>query len=215
MSTITLYGPDFSYFLRVIRLLCQFKGVMHETTLSPFGENVTPFGEEHGKLHPFRKIPVLMEGDFILPETPAIAHYLESKPGPSFFPEDIKLRSQVLATAEMFSLYVHQAIMANLVLEFAFPKGPDKTIRFDEINKRLPVAHEVMRWLSSLIYNEHFVADGRFSYCDAVLIPMLDYLEQLPAPYNIITHYDNLMVYTLFHRQQYYAKGVLGEPNIG
>lgn len=208
---IKLYGPGFSYYLRVVRLLCQFKGVAHEVTSAPFGDAVPFFGDGHAQLHPYRKLPVLIEDSLVLPETMAMAMYIESKPGPSFIPGDEKDQAKILSLAGMLSLYTHQFLMRNIVLEFAFPKGKDGEIRFDLVNANIPDAKKNLAWLTEVLGDARFLMKGQFTLCDAYLIPMLDYLDQLPAPYNLNGEYDDLSHYIEFHRNQEYAAGVLGK----
>lgn len=211
MTTIKLYGPEFSYFLRVVRLLCQFKGVEHEVTRAPFGDEIPFFSDAHTSLHPYRKLPVLIEGSTVIPETMAIAHYLEGKPGPGFIPGEAGDRAEVLSLAGIISLYIHQAVMRDVVLEFAFPKGSEGQVRFDVVEKNIADANEALTWVSSVLGNGDYFTAGRFTLCDAYLVPMLDYLDQLPSPYALNKSFPALCGYLEFQRQQKYAEGILGK----
>ena len=213
MSILKLYGPEFSYFLRSVRLLCQFKGLAYEVTRAPYGEDIPLFGDEHARLHPFRKLPVLIDGNFVLPETMAIAFYLEHKPGPSFLPGATEMQAKILALAGMISLYAHQHLVKNLLLEFAFPKGEQGDVRIEWVKENLPAAQHAMQWLAETIGDAHFAIAGQFTLCDAYLIPMLDYIDQLPEPFCINKQHANLNHYLAFQRAQPYAEGVLGLRN--
>lgn len=218
MTTALLYGPSFSYFTRAMRILFQFKGIGHELTNAPFGEEIPYFSEAHSRLHPFRKLPVLIEGDLILPETHAIALYLDAKPGPSFLPSEQPERSQALALAHSISTDVHTDFMKQLCLEFRFPKGPEKGIRFDVIDAHLDDAKRTMTWLNTLLSEQSTNANGglfllnqQFSLADAYMIPMLDYISQLPAPYTLVNSFEAVNDYLHFQRQQSYCEGILGK----
>lgn len=58
-------------------------------------------GEQHSeeflKLNPINKIPVLVDGDFVLSESRAILSYLvnSKKPGSDLYPTDIKTRALI------------------------------------------------------------------------------------------------------------------------
>ncbi len=210
MSTLKLYGPEFSYFLRSVRLLCQFKGLAYEVTRAPYGKDIPIFGDEHAKLHPFRKLPVLIDGDLVLPETMAIAFYLERKPGPSFLPGSTEAQATILAQAGIISLYAHQHLVRNLLLEFAFPKGEQGNVRIDVVKDNLPAAQQAMQWIADTVSNAQYFIAEQFTLCDAYLIPMLDYIDQLPEPFCINKQYANLNDYLVFHRAQAYTEGVLG-----
>lgn len=212
MSMPILYGPGFSYFLRSVRLLLKYKGMEHTVSNAPYENEIPYFGKEHAELHPFKKIPVLVDGSFVLPETLAIAWYIESKTGPSFLPGDAKQQAQIFSLACMISQYVHKAIIANIILEFRFPKGKEGSIRLDVINDNLPQAKDVLDWLVKQLDNRLYLVADQFTLADAYLIPMIDYLHQLPAPYNLSLVHESLCQYINHHREQDYSIGVLGRP---
>lgn len=210
MSELIIYGPQFSYFVRAISLLCHYKSLRYRLSMSPYGEAIKPFGEAHACLHPFKKLPVLIDGDLVLPETMAMVDYLTTKPGPNFLPESVTERARCLAFANMLSLYVHRTLVVNVLLEFAFPKGEGQTVRFEVVEQHLPEAREILDWLNATMASPHFFYGDSFTVCDAYLIPMLDYLEQLPEPHQLVWDRPQLLEYLQFHRQQTYTQGVLG-----
>ena len=212
MSTFILYGPPYSYFLRAVRLLLQFKGIQHQVTKAPWGEEIPAFTEAHRKLHPFKRIPVLIHGDLVLPETLAIAHYVEAQPGPSFMPGNAEQQANIISLANMISLYLHKALVAELMSEFRFPKGEGGKVRYEVVNEKLPNAKAALLWLSTCLEKGLFVVGEQFTLADAYLIPMLDYLDQMPEPYNLHSAHKEVCAYIEYHRNQYYCEGVLGKP---
>lgn len=209
MTTPTLYGPQFSYFVRAVSLLFEFKGLPYIVSRSPFGEEIPLFGEEHGTLHPFRKLPVLVQDDLILPESLAIARYIETLPGPSFMPGDAKQQAMIIAAACMISQYVHLPIVPNMLLEFRFPKGKEGKIRFDVIEENIPKAESALLWLVGQLGDRSYIVGDQFTLADAYLVPMLDYLDRLPEPYDLNRQHDSLCRYIQFHREQAYSEKVL------
>ena len=212
MQLLKLYGPDFSYFVRVCRLMLQYKGISYELTLSPKGEFIQPFSKEHEAIHPFKKLPCLIDGDHIIPESLAIGVYLDGLSGPSLLPDLGK--AQCLALANMIQSYVHSSVMKNVVLEVAFPKGAGGEIRWQEIEKNKADAREKLAWLNQRLDSEYFAFGERFSLVDCYLIPMLDYFAYLPEQLNLIKGLDKLQTYIDWHRTQAWSEGVLGKPNI-
>jgi glutathione S-transferase len=70
---LKLIGAGPSPFVRKIRVVLAEKGLAHEhEPLMPFGPN-----PEYRKLHPQGKIPTLTDGDKVIPDSSAIAVYLE------------------------------------------------------------------------------------------------------------------------------------------
>lgn len=209
MSTPILYGPQFSYFVRVASLLLAYKGMPFRVSKAPFGEELAIFGEEHAKLHPFKKMPVLIAGDLVLPETMAIARYLEQEPGPSFMPGDKVQQAKIISVACMIHQYLHKVIVSNILLEFRFPKGEGGSVRFDVIRENIPLAETALTWVESQLHNRLHIVGEHFSLADAYLIPMLDYLFQIPDSWNPAKNRESLQRYVDYHQDQAYSKDVL------
>ncbi|BCD99596.1 glutathione S-transferase family protein [Marinagarivorans cellulosilyticus] len=214
METLKLYGPSFSSFLRSMRLICQFKQLPHEVTLAPFGEAIRPFSDQHTNLHPFKKLPVLIDGEFVLPESSAIAAYLDAKAGPSIYPQAPKLKATTIAQASIIALYVSKPTMGNIMLEFFIPKGRDGQVRLDVAKAALPEAERVLQWVSDSIGDQNFFVAEQFTLCDALLVPMLDYMSQLELPYNLLPKFPQLQRYLAFQQSQPYCEGILGQPDL-
>jgi glutathione S-transferase len=89
--------------------------ILYGSSLSPFVRKVVAFGAEKGiefemrqagipspsdeflEASPFRKMPALRDGEFTLPDSSAIVHYLEAKqPEPMLIPNDPKLRGKTI-----------------------------------------------------------------------------------------------------------------------
>jgi glutathione S-transferase len=85
MSQVTVFGFPRSTFVKVVRLILTEKGIdyhFHDTE----PEMYLPV---HKQRHPFRRVPVLQHGDFLVYETTAIAAYIdEVLPGRKLTPAD-------------------------------------------------------------------------------------------------------------------------------
>ena len=71
MSEITMYGLPGSSYTWSARMVCEEKGVSHEL------EGVELGSDDHRRLHPFCKIPVMKHGGLVLHETTAICRYID------------------------------------------------------------------------------------------------------------------------------------------
>lgn len=88
-----LYGSSLSPFVRKVLAFGGEKGVEFE--MRPAG--IPTASEEFLEASPFRKMPALRDGDFTLPDSSAIIHYLEAKhPEPALIPSDPKLRGKTI-----------------------------------------------------------------------------------------------------------------------
>ena len=224
MKTIKLFAPGFSYYGRVVRLMMQYKALSYELTRAPFGEDIPFFSEAHRELHPFKKIPVLIDGDFILNESIAMMNYIDNHENADsnrpLLPKSPKLRAQCLAATSHLNSDVHSALLRQLILEFAFPKGENNQVRLDYVDANIDQAHHALTWIEEQITanfadtEAHFLCGTHFSAADAYLLPAIDYLEQLPQPYNLVREYPNTVAYLAYQRLQNYCSGVLGPAEL-
>ena len=83
--SLKLIGAHLSPFVRKVRV------VLAEKNLSYEHDPMVPFGvsDEYKLKHPLGKIPVLTDGDKVIPDSSAIAVYLEKiAPDPSLFSDE-------------------------------------------------------------------------------------------------------------------------------
>jgi glutathione S-transferase len=88
---LKLYGSSLSPYVRKVVLVLEDKGLAYEQDpLSP----VRNPSEEFLRISPLRKIPVLRDGDFVLPDSSVICRYLEdAHPEPALYPSDVRARA--------------------------------------------------------------------------------------------------------------------------
>src|SRR5215469_1352632 len=93
-TTVTLHGFRYSVYVRIARLVLAEKGVAYASVeVNPFAANVPA---EYLALHPFRRVPTLVYGDFALYETCAITRYVdEAFDGPALQPRDTRARARM------------------------------------------------------------------------------------------------------------------------
>src|ERR1700726_1966944 len=83
MSKVEIIGFAPSTYVRVVRMVCEEKGIDYELRPLP------PHSPDVVAVHPFGKIPVMRHGDFSLCESKAIATYLDlTFPGPKLIPTE-------------------------------------------------------------------------------------------------------------------------------
>lgn len=118
MSNLVVYGFPVSPYVRAARIALIEKGVDYHFNEITFDYIKT---DEYAKLNPFRKMPVLQQGDFVLYETPAILGYVdEAFDGPSLQPVDPKARAQVrkwigIAANYLFPVGVMQLFLQRIL----------------------------------------------------------------------------------------------------
>jgi glutathione S-transferase len=160
MSEVTVYGFHRSTFVKVVRLILTEKGVdyrFHDTET----EMYLP---EHQQRHPFRRVPVLQHGDFMVYETTAIAAYAdEVLPGKKLTPSDPRQRARMNQWISNLCAYFYPYMIYHIVHErLVFPElgipGNEKIVQ-----RALPEVKEALEAM------EHELSDGRpFLVGDAV-----------------------------------------------
>jgi glutathione S-transferase len=98
MSLLLYDAPRCPYCARA-RIVLAEKGVEYETVLVDLDDRPDWIYEKN----PLGKVPVLEEGDFVLPESAVIMEYLEERyPQPALLPEDPAERAWVRLRIERF-----------------------------------------------------------------------------------------------------------------
>lgn len=88
---IKLYGNALSPYVRKVMLVLAHKGIPYEN--DPLSPLLNP-SAEFLAISPLRKIPVLRDGDFVLPDSSVICRYLEDvQPEPALYPRDVRARA--------------------------------------------------------------------------------------------------------------------------
>lgn len=192
-AQVHILGPQFSTFVRSVCLACEEKGISYRYGLKPDGKEVEYKGPSHLALHPFGKIPALLHDDQTVFETASICRYLDAAfPGPALQPEDLAERTNVDQWSAALSCYVDQALVRNYLLEFAFPKGDDGSIRMDKVAEHQPAAIDMLALLEQQLGDNAFFCGDQYSMADAILTPMIDYLSGLPHAGELFANVPNL-----------------------
>lgn len=124
-----LHGVSLSPFVRKVRAVLAIKGIDYELVNVMPGA-VTP---EFVAISPMRKIPVWEEGDWSVPDSSAIAAYLErAVPSPSILPEDPRRFARDLFWEEYGDTRLVQAsgpiFFQRIVRAKVFKEAPDEEV---------------------------------------------------------------------------------------
>jgi glutathione S-transferase len=128
-----IHGAAQSPFVQKVRIVLEEKGLPYEI------ENVVP------GLHPLGKMPVLRDGDVVVPDSSVIAAYLEKKhPAPALYPEDPAELARALFLEEYADTQMSEGMGAIVFERFVKPtflKQPTDEARLAEL-----VAAATTRW---------------------------------------------------------------------
>lgn len=194
--TVHLFGPSFSNFVRTIMLICEEKHIPYTVGFTVDGEKVAYKSEQHYKLHPFGKFPVLIQDDFYLPETASICRYLDNNfTGKKLQSENQLTFAQQDALCALISIDVDKALVRDYLLEFSFPKGEDGSVRFDVVEKAKPQVNKALAFINDQLEQGILSPESGLTIADALLLPMLHYIENLPDDYNLLTAFPKVESY--------------------
>jgi glutathione S-transferase len=183
---VVLFGFQRSTYVNVVRLVLLAKGVpfaFHDTET----EMYTP---EHGRRHPFGRVPVLRHRDFWLYETTAIALYIdESFAGPALQPVDPKRRALGYQWMSNLNAYFYPYMVYYLVHErIVFPPlgiQPDEAL----VEESLPKIELALCVLNDELGKGHYVVGETPSLADYFLLPSLTALGFTPEGTSLLPRF--------------------------
>jgi glutathione S-transferase len=194
-QSVTILGPHFSTFVRSVKLCCEEKGITYQSGMTIDGQTLQLGSADLYQYHPFGKVPVLFHQGKRYFETLAICRYLDDNfAEPCLFGQTSE-RTDVEQWANALAIYVDDILIRRYLLEFAFPKGRDGAVRIDVVNQMEPKVVDTLQLLNRQLTGSDFFKSDRFSVADAILIPMLDYLEKLPHSSRLFKDHSALAAY--------------------
>jgi len=196
-NSVHIYGPSFSNFVRTVMLVCEEKQIKYTFGFEVDGIEIGYKSENHFDLHPYGKLPVLIDNGLILPETASICRYLDAK-----FNENnaVKLQPESLldftrhdALCAIISIDIDRVLMRSYLLEFAFPKGKSGQVRLEQVKEVQPQVAKTLDVITSLLdSHSDMLAGENLTIADALLAPMLAYLSCLPEGFNLLPDYPKV-----------------------
>jgi glutathione S-transferase len=167
-----LIGSALSVYATRVMLAARFKGIDLPVEPPEAGPGRTALLA----LNPIGKVPVLVDGALVLPESDVIMNYLEDRvPQPTLLPGDAARRANA-------------RLLVRLIDTYSVPSfGP-----FIANNDAAAVATALERIDTSLRYLDHFRIDGEFacgdafSVADCALIPFFHAFEGLQSGFGTL-----------------------------
>ena len=187
MADVIIYGPSASTYVRTARLACAEKGITH--TL----EQLAPGSDDMNKLHPFKKVPAMRHGDFVLFESGAIARYVDRVfPGPVLQPKDVKELARMDQWMSAASDYCYQAMIRECVIQRVLvPMRGGKT---DEamVKAAWPKIDYQLSVIENTLGKQQFLAGAALSLADLTLMPIIFYVKVQPEGVPLLAKYKGV-----------------------
>ena len=198
-----IYGSTLSPYVRKVVAFAAEKGI--ELELQPTG--LQGHSPEYLEASPFRKMPALRDGNYVLSDSSAIVHYLEAKvPDPALIPADAKLRGKTIwyeEFADTILVTCGAKIFFNLIVAPRFLKQPGdpEAAKQAELNDLPPI----------LEYLEKTVPDGE-GYLVGDGLTLADIA--VASPFANFRHTDTRVCPDRYPRTVAYVDRILARPSI-
>ncbi|HTF36319.1 MAG TPA: glutathione S-transferase family protein [Myxococcota bacterium] len=162
-----LYGASPSPFFRKARVVLEEKCIPYET------ENLVPVPKtpELLALHPMGKIPILRDGETVVPDSSVICAYLEKKyPFPALYPDDPVHLAKALFLEEYADTRMGETMGAVFFERFVKTHVLRQATNEARVQELLESAvPPVLDYLESQIPSDRDTVLARFSIADAAL----------------------------------------------
>lgn len=170
--TMILYGASLSPYVRKVLVFAAEKGIELESV--PVGR--TQPDAEFAAISPFGKMPALRDGEFSVPDSSAIVHYLEAKqPDPALIPSDPQARARTIWFDEYADTILfdcgRKMFFNRIVAPLLYGREGDMEAAA-EGERELP---RVLDYLESVIPESGFLVGDRLTLADiAVASPLVN-----------------------------------------
>ncbi len=162
--SLKLSGVNLSPFVRKVRVVLAEKGLDYDhDPLMPFA-----FPDEYAAKHPLKKIPLLEDGEKVIPDSSAICAYLEGiAPTPALYPSDPYDRARALWYEELaddgISAGAGAFFRENLLAPIMFKRETDQAQIDQARDETLPPLFE---YLEGQLGARDYLVGNAFSIAD-------------------------------------------------
>lgn len=180
--SLILYGHPFSSYCQKVLIPLYENGTAFEfRRLSPDEPRTA---EEHARLWPLKRMPVLVDGPRTVVESSIIVEYLDLHVGGpvKFLPADSQASLEVRALDRFFDQYVMTPMQKFVFDALRAPESRDRQ-GVNEARTLLDVAY---RWLDSELRGREWAAPSGFGLADCAAAPALfysDWVHPIPEIY--------------------------------
>ena len=173
---LKLYTNPFSTFARRVDIALREKNIEAERVIVDIGKKENR-GEAYLAMHPYGRVPTLVDGDFVLPESTPILEYLEHKyPEPPLVPPDAKGRALVSLHMKLCDL---ELAGPNYTTVFSKRFVPRDKWRVDEMERAKKPTERHFAVLGKQLGDKEFLVADRFTLAEVCYIPFLHFVDLL------------------------------------
>lgn len=177
--TVELHGYKYSAYSWIARLAFHEKGVKYNwVELDPFADNVS---SSYLALHPFKHVPALVHGEFILYETNAITRYVDEVfEGPTLQRRESRERARCCQIMSIVDSYAYWPLVRQVFSHCVFRPRMGRPADDVEIRRGLDAAPRILSALEKIASDEQYLCGNAVSLADIHLAPMIGYFVLAP-----------------------------------
>ncbi|WP_298900113.1 glutathione S-transferase family protein, partial [uncultured Mesorhizobium sp.] len=188
MTRPTLYGADYSVYVRIARMALEEKGVGYDLVpVDVFAADGVPAW--YLAHHPFGRIPAFEHEGFRLFETGAITRYVdEAFDGPALQPADVRGRGIMNQIVGMLDAYGYRAMVWDVAVERLEKTEPDEQL----IAAGLRQAETVLEVLSALKKVGPWLLGDQLTLADLHAAPIVAYFIKVAEGRDLLARYSEI-----------------------
>lgn len=187
-----LHTSPFSTFARRVRIAAIEKGIELEEVEVDMAKRAHR-QEAYLALHPYGRVPTLVDGDFVLPESTPILEYLEAKyPEPALLPSDPQQRALVSMHMKLCDLELAAPSYVTIFSKRFVPE--DKWRRAEMEQGKKPIERH-LKVLDRQLADKQFLVADQFTLAEVCYMPFLHFIDLLDVavPDNVARYRDALL----------------------
>jgi glutathione S-transferase len=197
MTKPEVIGSSKSTYTRVVRMVCEEKGIEYALTETAI------FAPELFAVHPLGKMPALRHDDVCLFESKAIATYLDRVfVGPEIFPSAPLPASLTEQWVSFVNTVVDRTFIRTYLYEYIAARRDRRKPDRNVIDSVLPDIHRQITILDTAVKTTGFLVADRFTFADINLMPILHRLAQAPEGNDALARAVHLSKYYDQHAQR-------------
>jgi len=189
--SVELHGYQYSVYAWIARFALHEKGVRYNwVEINPFAENVP---DSYLVMHPFKRVPVLVHGEFVLYETTAIARYVdETFDGPELQRTEPKERARCNQIVSIIDSYAYWPLVRQVFSHGFLRPRTGRSADAGEVRQGIAAAPRVLSALEAIASEGPFLCGDSLSLADIHFAPMIGYFVLVPEGHDQLAAHPRL-----------------------
>lgn len=207
MPPIRVVGIAKSNYVQSVLLALREKGLDHELVPPEDGLD----GPLHRRLHPWGKVPVMIEGDFVLYETSAILRYLDTLASdPALMPSEPRAAARAEQWISATNAYLDRHVIRDLAVPAMKARGAGAA--YDPAPEILAAIEADLGILEAALAPSPFLLGETPTLPDLLAAPILNYAAQIAWTRPMVEARPNLRRFLDAIHARPAAEGVMRRP---